>query len=136
MPLIKKIFVFTCIVFFCNTSFAQVYDPEKINKKAIDVYNKAMEELQYGEVKNAVPLLSKAIELDKNYVDAYLSLAGVYGELKNYPKSVEMYAIAQQKDTDYFKYYKLPYSINLAGMGKFEEALKMATEFLQIPKLW
>lgn len=135
MPQIKTLFIFTCILLFSKTIFAQVYDPEKINKKAIDVYNKAMEELQYGEVKNAVPLLSKAIDLDKNYVDAYLSLAGVYGELKNYPKSVEMYAIAQQKDTDYFKYYKLPYSINLAGMGKFEEALKMANEFLQIPKL-
>lgn len=135
MLLIKRIVIFTCFVFFSKTIFAQVYDPEKINKKAIEVYNKAMEELQYGEVKNAVPLLSKAIDLDKNYVDAYLSLAGVYGELKNYPKSVEMYAIAQQKDTAYFKYYKLPYSINLAGMGKFEDALQMANEFLQIPKL-
>lgn len=135
MFLIKKLAIFIGILFISTSIFSQVYDPEKINKKAIEVYNKAMEELQYGEVKNAEPLLLKAIDLDKNYVDAYLSLAGVYGELKNYSKSVDMYATAQQKDTSYFKYYKLPYSINLAGMGKFAEALKMANEFLQIPNL-
>ncbi|MBS1729496.1 MAG: PD40 domain-containing protein [Bacteroidetes bacterium] len=135
MYYLNKIFILTCILFFSKLSYSQVYDPEKINKKAIEVYSKAIEELQYGEVKNAIPLLSKALELDKNYVDAYLSLAGVYGELKNYSKSVELYSIAQQKDTGYFKYYKLPYSINLAGLGRFDQALKMVREFLLIPNL-
>ncbi len=131
----KKFIFFFCLFYIQHIVSAQVYDPESINKKAVDVYNKAMEELQYGDTKNALPYLLKAIELDKNYMDAYLSLAGVFGELKMYDKSVTMYALAQKQDTAYFKYYKLPYSINLAGMGKFEEALQMINEFLQIPNL-
>lgn len=131
----KKAFLLLCLFCSCKIIFSQVYDPESINKKAIDVYNKAMEHLQYGETKEALPFLLKAIALDKNYMDAYLSLAGIFGERKIYDKSVAMYAHAQTMDTSYFKYYKLPYSINLAGMGKFEDALKMINEFLQIPNL-
>ena len=51
MFLIKKLAIFIGILFISTSIFSQVYDPEKINKKAIEVYNKAMEELQYGEVK-------------------------------------------------------------------------------------
>ncbi|HRI21733.1 MAG TPA: OmpA family protein, partial [Panacibacter sp.] len=64
-----------------------------------------------------------------------LSLAGVYGELKNYTKSVQFYETARSKDTVYFQYYNLPYSINLAALGRFDEALTAVNRFLAIPNL-
>lgn len=105
------------------------------NKKAADAYEKAMLQLRDGLIKDAVPLLGKAIEYDPGFVDAFLSLAGVYGELKEYDKSVQMYEKAKTLDSSYFKYYYLPYSINLAGLGRFADALKVVNDFLAIPNL-
>jgi hypothetical protein len=45
------------------------------------------------------------------------------------------YEWAKRKDTSYFKQFHLPYSINLAGVGKFKEALDAVNYFLAIPKI-
>lgn len=124
------------ILFLISTSlFAQSDVAATTNKKAAEVYEKAMLQLRDGLIKDAIPLLGKAIEYDPKFVDAYLSLAGVYGELKNYQKSVDLYDKARSFDTAYFKYYYLPYSINLAGLGRFTDALNAVNNFLAIPNL-
>ena len=64
-----------------------------------------------------------------------MSLAGVYGDLKDYPKAIKYYEAAQSKDSVFFKYYLLPYSIDLAGMGRFEDALSAINSFLTIPNM-
>jgi outer membrane protein OmpA-like peptidoglycan-associated protein len=86
-------------------------------------------------IKDAIPLLGKAIEYDPGFTDAYLSLAGVYGHLKNYQKCIDYYEMARGKDSAYFRYYELPYSINLAALGRFNDALAAVNDFLTIPKL-
>ncbi|WP_153798494.1 OmpA family protein [Foetidibacter luteolus] len=111
------------------------YNPEAINKKAVAIYEKAITQLQDGQVKEAIPTLQKAIELDGNYVDAYLSLAGVYAELKQYDKSVELYNKGRNIDTGYFRFFSLPYSTSLAATGKFSEALNAVNNFLSTPNL-
>ncbi|MDB5230601.1 MAG: outer rane lipoprotein omp16 precursor [Chitinophagaceae bacterium] len=127
----KKILPFLMLLFISVTAFSQ----RTVNPKAEESYNKAMLQLRDGLVRDAIPLLGRAIELDKNYTDAYLSLAGVYAELKDYKKSIAYYESAQKSDPEYFKYYLLPYSISLAGLGRFEDALTAANNFLTIPKL-
>jgi Tfp pilus assembly protein PilF len=77
----------------------------------------------------------QAIYLDSNYVDAYLSLAGVYGQTRKPDLSVEYYEKALRKDSAATKVYKLPYSINLAGMGNFDKALNTINDYLSNPKL-
>ena len=62
-------------------------------------------------------------------------MAGMYGELKNYQAAVDNYKIARSIDSIYFKDYSLSYSINLAGLGKFEEALAAVNDFKVIPNL-
>ena len=99
------------------------YDPGKINKKAVQIYEQALERAQDGNLVNAAGLLLQCIEIDKKYVDAYLSLAGVYGQLKNHTNSIKYYEQAFAIDSDYTAEYKLPYSINLAATGEFEKAL-------------
>jgi outer membrane protein OmpA-like peptidoglycan-associated protein/tetratricopeptide (TPR) repeat protein len=110
-------------------TFAQ-YDPSKINKKAIAVYNEAMENIRDGKFSQAEKLLLQSIKTDKKYVDAYLSLGGVYGQQKNYSSSVAYYEKAFVLDSNYTLDYKLPYSINLAGMGEFQKALDAVNEIL------
>ena len=105
------------------------------NSKAIKLYTKAVGQITDGNLKEAIETLKKTIAADENYVDAYLSLAGVYGELKDYNNSILSYENAFAKDSVYTKIYKLPYSINLAGAGKFASALEQIISFLSIPNL-
>ena len=125
----KKLFVFTFFLFTLNDSFSQ-YNPEKVSKKAVQLYNQAMERAEDGNLASAAGLLQQAIEADKNYVDAYLSLAGVYGQIKNYNSSSKYYEQAFILDSDYTIEYKLPYSINRAGQGDFEKALAAINQLL------
>lgn len=130
----KKIgFVFlTCI---CLTVTGQVYNGDKISAKAVDVYERALLKLRDGAIKEGIPMLQKAIEIEPKYADAILSLAGAYGELKDYQAAVEQYEKGRSIDTAYFRYYYLPYSINLAGLGRFNEAFDAINRFLSIPQL-
>jgi len=82
-----------------------------------------MEKVQNEDYKNAIPIFLDAIQKDPAYVDAYLSLAGVYGQLKNYQQCVDTYEKAFALDSNYTSFYRLSYSINLAGLGQFEKAL-------------
>lgn len=117
----KTFFTFYFLLFTLS-SFAQ-YDPSKINKKAIEAYDKGIGKAQAGNYKDALESLQEAIQRDGNYVEAYLSLAGVYGQMKNYQQSTVFYEKAFALDSNYTSDFRLPYSINLAGLGEFDKAL-------------
>lgn len=110
------------ILLISNTTFSQ-YDVSKINKKAVDAYNKGIEKAQDGKYDDAIGSMQEAINRDPKYIDAYLSLAGIYGQIKNRSLSVLTYEKAFALDSNYTSDYRLPYSINLAGIGDFEKAL-------------
>lgn len=122
------------LLHFSFTSFAQ-YDPAKINKKATALYDQAMDRIQYDDYVQASNLLLQAIQKDANYVDAYLSLAGVYGQLKNREQAVAYYEKAFGMDSSYTMDLILPYSINLAGLGQFDKALASIDRLLAKPNL-
>ena len=123
------------LLLVCTIESMSQYDPEKINKKAIALYNQALEKARYDDFKGAIPMLKEAVRIDARYADAYLSMAGIYGEIKNYDSAIFYYEIARPIDTAYFKDYNLPYSINIAGKGNFEKAVAAIDEFLTIPNL-
>src|SRR5688572_12388472 len=97
----KKSILLLILSFTLLNTFAQTYDPSKVNKKAVELYNQAIERAQDQNYSLAIGLLLKAIEIDKNYLEAYLSLGGVYGQMKNYSKSVEYYDRAFPIDPNY-----------------------------------
>jgi outer membrane protein OmpA-like peptidoglycan-associated protein len=123
--------------FFCNISvcFAQQYDVEKINKKAITQYNLGLDKAQNGDYIKALEFINNAIKIDAKYLDAYITKAGIYGEMKDYENCIANYEKAFALDAEYSKDYKLPYAINLAGAGKFQQALDAVTQFLTNPNL-
>jgi len=120
--------------FFVLSASAQ-YFPEKVGKKPMALYRQGLEKANDGNFKEGIQLLDNAVKLDPKFMDAYLSIAGMYGELKNYTASIENYQKAKLIDADYFKDYNLPYSINLAGLGEFEKAIAAITDFINIPSL-
>jgi outer membrane protein OmpA-like peptidoglycan-associated protein len=83
----------------------------------------------------SIKMLDKAISTDKNFVDAFLSRAGINGQIKNHRNAVADYEKAFALDPVYTQDYKLPYSINLAGIGEFEKALEAVDDFATSPSL-
>jgi len=131
----RNIVIGLLTLFFAIGATAQAYDPDKVKPKALARYEEAITLLKDGDTRNAVPVLLDCINIDSNFLDAYLSLAGTMGELKQYQRSVNLYEKAKAKDPVYFNVYHLPYSINLAGLGRFEDALVAVNNFLSIPNL-
>jgi outer membrane protein OmpA-like peptidoglycan-associated protein/tetratricopeptide (TPR) repeat protein len=113
----------------------QQYDPDKVNKKAAQLNSKGLEQAEGGDLNGGLQSLLEAIRIDKRFEDAYMSIAGIYGEMKNYPKAVGYYEKAKAIDSVYFVDYNLPYSIDLAGTGNFAAALQAVDSFLAIPTL-
>ncbi len=111
---------------------AQKYNPEKVSKKNRSIYDKALsyaEDLRYTDALN---LINTALENDPSFLEARLSKAGIFGELKYYRQAAEEYKIALDADQDFCREYLLPYSINLTGAGEFEKALEALQAFLGI----
>jgi outer membrane protein OmpA-like peptidoglycan-associated protein/tetratricopeptide (TPR) repeat protein len=119
-----------CLLVMVSSTSAQNYDPSKIKKKAVQLYNEALDKAADGNLAIAANLFLQCIDIDNKYVDAYLSLAGVYGQEKNYQSSVDYYEKAFALDSDYTIEFKLSYSINLAGLGRFQDALNAINQFL------
>jgi len=118
----------------CAACRAQ-YNPAKVNRKAADLYTKGIEKAKDGNYLQGISILQEAVKLEPKFLDAYLSIAGLYGELKNYQAAIDNYVKARSIDSSYSKDYDLPFSINLAGKGQFEKALAAINEFLTIPNL-
>ena len=128
--------ILSIFIFLCTISVIQAqYDPSKVKKKAVELYDKALVEAQDGKFKEGIRLLEEAVKIDAGFLDAYLSIAGMYGELKNYQYAIDYYIKAKSLDVAYFRDYNLPFSINLAGKGEFENALNAVNEFLTVPNL-
>ncbi len=127
--------VFTSVFITINEANAQAYNPEKLDKNAIKYYDKAVEYLQMGSFSEGEAMLRKALQADENYADAWLSLSGVLGESKKYAAAVDAFNKAWKIDSIYAAFYLLPYSINLAGMGAFDQAAAAVSRFIALPKL-
>ena len=114
---------------------AQWYNPEKVNKKAGEIYAGAYDDAQEQKYGAAIAKINRAISIEPRFVDAYLSRAGIYANLKKYDSSVIDFEKAFELDAVYSTTYLLPYSISLAGLGKFQPALEAVNRFLQYDKL-
>ncbi|MEI8074075.1 MAG: OmpA family protein [Bacteroidota bacterium] len=130
-----KSFLVLPFLLIASFGFAQSYNPDLVKPKALDKYDDAIVLLKEERIKEAIPVLQECILIDSNFVDAYLSLGAAYGQLKLYKEAVLLYEKAKAKDSIYFQVYKLPYAINIAGLGQFESALTIVDEFLNIPKI-
>ncbi|MCW3090394.1 MAG: OmpA/MotB domain protein [Ferruginibacter sp.] len=131
----RSFIVLLIIVLSAYCCTAQWYDPNKVNIKAGDIYARAYEDAQDQRYDMAIAKINKALEIEPRFVDAFLSRAGIYANLKRYDSSVNDFEKASQLDPVYSVTYLLPYSISLAGLGQFQKALDAVNHFLQYDKL-
>ncbi|THU40880.1 flagellar motor protein MotB [Niastella caeni] len=132
--MIKKLITISIIAGLVCSAQAQ-YDPGKVNKKAKALFEKAYGIAMNGLYNESIKTLQDAIKIEPQYLEAFLSIAGLYFELKNYQGAIENYEKAKAIDSVWFKDYNLPYSINLAGKGEFQKALMAIDDFLSLPNL-
>ncbi|WEK35816.1 MAG: OmpA family protein [Candidatus Pseudobacter hemicellulosilyticus] len=130
----KKLCTIICLLSITLLSYAQ-YDPARVPKKAVKLYESAIQKAQEGDFPGGIRLLQDAVKTDPRFLDAYLSIAGMHGEMKQYDQAIEHYEKAIAIDSTYARDYLLPYSINLAGKGAFSQALSAINSFLTIPNL-
>ena len=123
-PLIS---LFLCIA---SIAFAQQNQTHQINRKTSKLYENAIATAQEGNLNQAIEVLNNVISSDSLYLEAYLSIAGIYGQQKNYGLAVKNYEKALKIDENNAREYRLPYSINLAGLGEFEKALEAVSLFM------
>lgn len=134
--MIRKFFFTSYIALLASfVSTAQWYDPEKVDHNATTVYNLGNNKAQNGDYVTAQQMMNEALKMEPKFVDAYLSLAGINASMKNYTLAVTNFEKAFGLDSVYSNYYLLPYSIDLAGCGRFEDALKAVDIFLLNPKI-
>lgn len=110
-------------------------DQSHINKQALALYKSAMQKAEGDAYTEAAADLEQAIQKDPKYIDAYLSLGGVYGELKKFDLSTATYEKAFALDSNYTSELRLPYAINLAGAGRFQKALNTIDALLSRPNM-
>jgi outer membrane protein OmpA-like peptidoglycan-associated protein/tetratricopeptide (TPR) repeat protein len=133
--LVRKVAILSYLLLLSFIGFGQGYDPEKVNPMATEIYGQGITYARNGEYTTAIKVLNDALQIEPKYVDAYLSLGGIYAQIKNYQESVSNFEKAFQIDSVYSNLFLLPYSISLAGTGQFERALQAVNGFLSNDKL-
>jgi outer membrane protein OmpA-like peptidoglycan-associated protein/type II secretory pathway pseudopilin PulG len=98
--MIKPLIAIVLVVLSVASASAQ-YDPDKVNKKAKQLFEQAYAIAQDGDFNKSILALKEA----------------------------------RSMDSAWFKDYNLPYSINLAGNGQFQQALEAVNKFLTTPGL-
>jgi outer membrane protein OmpA-like peptidoglycan-associated protein/tetratricopeptide (TPR) repeat protein len=131
----KKVLLLIILLPCFLQSKSQWYDPEKVDHKATTIYLLAINKARNGDYENSVKMINEALKIEPKFIDAYLSLAGINADLKDYTSSVSYFEKAFSLDSVYTNYYLLPYSISLAGCGRFSDALNAVNIFLRNPKL-
>jgi outer membrane protein OmpA-like peptidoglycan-associated protein/tetratricopeptide (TPR) repeat protein len=100
-------------VLVSTSSFAQEFSTE--SKRAIKLYQTAESNFNLLNYKEAELDLTKAIEIDNNFLEAYMLLGDVYRSTKDFEKAVEVYGRVADKDVS-----KYPEALYFSGLSYFE----------------
>jgi outer membrane protein OmpA-like peptidoglycan-associated protein len=124
--------IFLSLLLFASTLFAQPQLSTK-SKHAIRFYQEAVARANTGVLDLAIDLLKKAIEEDKNFIEAHIMLGELYSDSNKDSLAIEVLNKAIQINPDFFPGL---YS-NIANLefnnGKYDEALEHVRKYLSYP---
>lgn len=121
------------LLLLAPTLQGQGYDPSKMGRKARALYELSLGKAADGDYRGSLETVGQAIALEPGFLEAWLTKGGLHGELRDYASAVSAYERAFAIDSLYSREYRLPYAINLGGMGRFSDAIPALEEFLQLP---
>jgi tetratricopeptide (TPR) repeat protein len=128
-----KLAILILLVLSANIATAQNFQQSSSNKKAIKYYNTAVSQYQNNNYSDAIPLLSKSLKHDKNFIEAWLLLGDSYIEVDSMLGAIYSYESAIYIDSTFFPagYYflgNLYYKI-----GEYQEAIDNYLHFSHQP---
>src|SRR5687767_2090012 len=86
-----KIIIYIGILIFCSFKVVSQNYSGVLNKRAENLYNQALNKAGEGQYSEAIKIIADVLKLEPKYPDAYLTLGGIYGELKQYKNAVDNY---------------------------------------------
>jgi len=124
-------FVFL-FVFLSGALFAQkVTMPSSDNSKAVKLYRQATAYYDQRKNQEALDELKKAIEKDKNFVEAYMLMGDIYSDMGKKEESVAAYEEALRINPAFFPNTFMNLAKEEMKAGKYKEALDHLEKFLQ-----
>ena len=114
----------------------EIWELEKLNPKAEQIYQKAREINQQGEVAEAIELYNLVLEANPNYLSALFDLASGCLEIEDFSRAAELYARAYRVDSvrnqESYVQALLGYSRDLRLQKDFELAKAQLTKALDV----
>lgn len=122
--------VFILVLFFVSSfCFAQK------KTEAEKAYEAALPLLDAGNYDEGLNLLLQSYQKTPTSLNTLTALANTYNEIKAYDSAVLFFDKAKAADAQSFQYFNLNYSVALAGVGRFSDALTAVNTYLSIPNL-
>ena len=121
------------LIFFVSGSlYAQQYTTK--SKRAIENLEKGRGYYQRYQYEEAVAYLSKAIEIDPEFIEAYFGLAQVYTDMKEYKNAAGVYKKGMAIDPDFYPAgYFFMGKVEMKT-GNYESAKSSFQKFLDLNK--
>jgi outer membrane protein OmpA-like peptidoglycan-associated protein/tetratricopeptide (TPR) repeat protein len=131
--MLKKFLFLTLII--PQLLFAQAPELHTKSDKAKKHYQKAMEYYNLQKNELAANEFRKAIEIDPNFIEAHIVLAGLYQDIKNHESAIAEYKTALAIDPNFFpnNYYNLAESE--VALQMFADARVHLKKLLNFSKL-
>lgn len=130
----KKSTIFFLVILMVNVSFAQKKYSIK-SRKAIHFYEEAGQHYRNRDNQKTLESLSKALEVNDKFIEAYLFQADVYYTLQNREAEIEAYQKAIEIDGSYFPRVHLNLGNAYLKQGKYQEAKSKFEDFLSFSKI-
>ncbi|HYX08272.1 MAG TPA: OmpA family protein [Bacteroidales bacterium] len=126
--------IYSILFFFIisGSLYAQQYSTK--SKKAIENLEKGRQYYQLYKYEEAVAYLSKAIEIDPDFSEAYFGLAQVYTDMKEYKNAAGVYEKGMAIDPDFYPAGYFYMGKVEMKTGDYESAKKSFQKFLDINK--
>jgi Tol biopolymer transport system component len=128
----KRIIVIAGIALFLTFSLAG-QEPTSRSQKAIDLYNRGLQQYTANDYARAAESLTKAVGEDTTFVRAWLILAQVYEDWKQTNLAIATYRKALSVDPDYYPLAYLLLARLEYGQAQYRESLAHYKQYLALP---
>ncbi len=128
----KLIYTILLLFIFSGSLSAQQYTTK--SNRAIENYEKGREYYLRYQYDEAVAFLSKAIEIDPDFIEAYIGLAQVYTDMKEYKNAAGVYKKGMAIDPEFYPagYYFMG-NVEMKT-GDYESAKSSFQQFMEMNK--
>jgi Tfp pilus assembly protein PilF len=108
-------------------------DPPSNSKKAIEYYNRGLQQYSINEYARAAEYLTKAVTEDSAFIRAWLILAQVYEDWKQTSLAVATYRKALSVDPDFYPLALVQLARLEYGQAQYRESQAHYKQYLALP---